>query len=82
MNRLHLQDIVKGKYGRKIAYVDVEEVNESNVIAIVGECIGIFYENRTVAKYLWGYKNGDQPILYRKKVKLLPPATFTNSNIF
>lgn len=68
MNRLHLQDIVKGKYGRKIAYVDVEEVNESNVIAIVGECIGIFYENRTVAKYLWDYKNGDQPILYRKKV--------------
>lgn len=67
MNRLHLQDIVKGRYGRKIAYVDVEEINESNVVSVVGECIGIFYENRIVIKYLWDYKNGDQPILYRQK---------------
>lgn len=67
MNRLHLQDIVKGRYGRKIAHVDVEEINESNVVSVVGECIGIFYENRIVIKYLWDYKNGDQPILYRQK---------------
>lgn len=68
MNRLHLQDIVKGRYGRKVAYVDVEEVNENNVVSVVGECIGIFYENRRVVKYLWDYKNGDQPILYRTKL--------------
>lgn len=68
MNTQHLQDIVKGEYGRKIAYADVEEINESNVVSVVGSCIGVFNSNKRIFKYLWDYKNGDQPIRYRKKV--------------
>ena len=33
MNTLHLQDIVKGKYGRKIAYTDVETITQDNVVS-------------------------------------------------
>ena len=68
MNTMHLQDLVKGDYGRKIAYADAEEVNESNILDILGNCIGIFNTNKAVFKYLWNYKNGDQPIRYRQKV--------------
>lgn len=67
MNRLYFHAIVKGKYGRKIAYANVESINEENILKVVSNCIGIFNSNKTVIKYLWDYKNGDQPILYRKK---------------
>lgn len=66
-NRLFFQDIVKGQYGRKVAYTDVEEITESNVVKVLGDCIGIFNANRAAIKYLWNYKNGDQPALYRTK---------------
>ena len=68
MNTQHLQDLVKGEYGRKIAYADVEKIDESNVVSVVGSCIGVFNSNKRIFKYLWDYKNGDQPIRYRKKV--------------
>lgn len=67
MNTKYLQDLVKGRYGRKIAYADVEEITVDNVVSVVGSCIGTFYWNRPVFKYLWDYKNGDQPIRYRIK---------------
>lgn len=67
MNRLHLQDIVDGRYGRFIAYTDVETITEENVTKVLAETIGIFNKNKPVFKYLWEYKNGDQPIRYRKK---------------
>ena len=68
MNRRFLQDIVKGCYGRKIAYTNVEQITEANVVQVIGNCIGTFYYNKTVIKYLWDYYKGDQPILYRQKV--------------
>lgn len=68
MNRMRLQDLVQGKYGRKIAYTDVEQITEENVVRVVGECIGVFNWNKNIFKYLWDYKNGDQPIRYREKV--------------
>ena len=68
MNTMHLQDLVKGRYGRKIAYANAEEVTENNILKIVGDCIGVFNWNKAIFKYLWDYKNGDQPIRYRKKV--------------
>lgn len=67
MNRMYLQDLVKGKYGRKVAYTDVSKITEENVISVVASCIGIFNSNKPIIKYLWDYKNGDQPILYRTK---------------
>ena len=68
MNTQHLQDIVKGEYGRKIAYTDVDEITEENVVSVVGNCIGVFYYNKKVIKYLWNYYKGDQPIRYRRKI--------------
>ena len=68
MNTMHLQDLVKGRYGRRIAYTDAESITEENVIRVVGECVGVFNWNKPVFKYLWDYKNGDQPIRYRRKV--------------
>lgn len=68
MNRMHLQDLVKGQYGRKIAYADVDEITEENVVSVLGNCIGVFNLNKSIFKYLWNYKNGDQPIRYRQKL--------------
>lgn len=68
MNTRHLQDIVKGKYGRKIAYTDVETITADNVVKVVGENIGTFCWNKYITKYLWDYYKGDQPIRYRTKL--------------
>lgn len=68
MNRLHLQDLVQGCYGRKIAYADVDEITEDNIVSVVGSCIGDFNWNKRIFKYLWDYYKGDQPIRYRQKV--------------
>ena len=69
MNDKSLQDLVKGRYGRKIAYADVETITPANVLEVVSENIGIFNFNRGITKYLWDYKKGDQPVLYRTKVE-------------
>ena len=31
MNRLHLQDLVRGHYGRKIAYTNVDTITPDNI---------------------------------------------------
>lgn len=67
MNNKTLQDLVKGKYGRKVAYTDYDRVDETNVVKILGDTIGIFNINKSAVKYLWEYKKGDQPALYRTK---------------
>ena len=67
MNKLTFQDIVNGRYGRKIAYTDVERITADNVVKVLGNAIGVFNLNREAIKYLWDYKNGDQPSLYREK---------------
>lgn len=66
-NRKYFNELVKGCYGRKIAYCDVDEITEENVIKVVGDCIGAFNYNKTVIQYLWNYFKGDQPVLYRTK---------------
>lgn len=67
MNKKTFQDLVQGRYGRRIAYTDYEQVTEANVLQILGDTIGVFTTNKPVIKYLWDYKNGDQPVLYRTK---------------
>lgn len=65
-NDKQLNEIVQdGNYGLKVAYTDVEQITAENVINVVGNTIGTFYRNRRIAEYLWTYKNGDQPVLYR-----------------
>lgn len=68
MNTMYLQDLVKGQYGRKIAYTSVEAITPENVVKVVGSCIGTFNANKPIIRYLWNYYKGDQPIRYRKKV--------------
>lgn len=67
MNKLPLQKIVKGDYGRKIAYSSVAEVNASNVLEVAQKGIAVMHENKRVIEYLQAYKKGDQPAFYRKK---------------
>lgn len=66
-NKRYLQDIVKGCYGRKIAYTNVGQITQDNIVAVVGSCIGCFNYNKTVIEYLWNYYKGDQPVHYREK---------------
>ena len=66
-NKMFFNDLVKGNYGRKIAYADVEEVTENNIVSIIGKTLGIFNYNRRITEYLWNYYKGDQPVLYRTK---------------
>lgn len=68
MNTQYFQDIVRGVYGRRIAYTDVEEITPENVVSVVGACVGVFNYNKTAIRYLWNYYKGDQPIRYRTKV--------------
>lgn len=66
-NNVYFHDLVKGNYGRKIAYTDVEQITLDNIIDVIGNCIGAFYYNKQIIKYLWKYYKGDQPVLYREK---------------
>lgn len=67
-NTMYFQDLVKGNYGRKIAYTDAERITDDNVVKIIGQCIGVFYGNKSAIRYLWRYYKGDQPVLYRTKI--------------
>lgn len=69
MNTQYFHDLVKGRYGRKIAYANVEQITADNIVSVVGNCIGAFYFNKTIIRYLWNYYKGDQPVLYRTKVQ-------------
>lgn len=69
MNTQYFHDLVRGCYGRKIAYANVEQITADNIVNVVGNCIGAFYFNKTIIRYLWNYYKGDQPVLYRTKVQ-------------
>ena len=66
-NKHYLQDIVKGCYGREIAYTNVSQITRDNIVSVIGSCIGCFNYNKTVIEYLWNYYKGDQPVHYREK---------------
>ena len=68
MNTMYFQDLVRGCYGRKIAYTNVDTITANNVVKVIGDTIGVFYWNKPVIKYLWHYYKGDQPVLYRTKL--------------
>lgn len=67
-NMVSFQELVKGRYGRKIAYTDTDVITVNNVVDVITNCIGIFNYNRTAIRYLWNYYKGDQPVLYRTKL--------------
>lgn len=65
---MYFQELVKGNYGRKIAYTDADRITVNNVVKVIGQCIGVFYGNKPAIRYLWRYYKGDQPVLYRTKI--------------
>lgn len=67
LNDVYFHELVRGCYGRKIAYTNVEKITADNVVKVVGDCIGVFYYNKSIIRYLWNYYKGDQPVLYRTK---------------
>lgn len=67
MNKQRFQDLAKGQYGRKIAYVDFSEVTPGNVLKIFNEGVRCLNWNRPAIRYLHDYYKGDQPALYRNK---------------
>lgn len=68
MNSMYLQDLCRGRFGRKVAYANVDRITEENVVRVVGDCISSFNYNKPIIKYLWNYMKGDQPSLYRTKI--------------
>lgn len=68
MNTMYFQDLVRGCYGRKIAYTNVDTITADNVVKVIGSTVGVFNWNKSVIKYLWDYYKGDQPVLYRTKL--------------
>ncbi len=68
MNTMYFQDLVRGCYGRKIAYTNVDRITRDNVVKVIGDTIGVFNWNKPIIKYLWTYYKGDQPVLYRTKL--------------
>ena len=67
MNTQKLQDLVRGEYGRKTAYVDFTEVTPDNLLKIVNKGVSTLNWNRGIIRYLRDYYKGDQPALYRQK---------------
>lgn len=67
MNTQYLQDLVRGTYGRKVAYANYEYVTDENIIKIVQKGISALNWNRPVIKYLKDYMKGDCPARYRTK---------------
>lgn len=67
MNKQKLQDLVRGEYGRKTAYVDFTEVTPDNLLKIVNKGVSTLNWNRGIIRYLRDYYKGDQPALYREK---------------
>lgn len=67
MNKGSFQDLVHGVYGRKVAYVNYDYVDETNILKIYAKATSIHNWNRAAIKYLWEYYRGDQPVLYREK---------------
>lgn len=68
MNTMYFQDLVRGCYGRKIAYTNVDTITANNVVKVIGSTVGVFNWNKPIIKYLWHYYKGDQPVLYRTKL--------------
>ncbi len=67
MNKQRFQNLVNGRYGRKIAYVDFTEVTPGNVLKIFNEGAKCLNWNRPAIRYLHDYYKGDQSALYRQK---------------
>lgn len=58
---------VDNKFGRKVIYTAVPEINETNVIDVLNIAIGYHRQNETNITYLENYYTGNQPILYKEK---------------
>lgn len=54
-------------HGRRVIRTDVEDINDSNVLAVLRKALIEHWKNRSEIEYLWAYYKGRQPILKREK---------------
>jgi SPP1 family phage portal protein len=53
--------------GRKQIFTNAEIINRGNVVQVLNDALHIHTSNRADMEYLYNYRRGDQPILYRVK---------------
>ena len=53
--------------GRKRIYSNYSEINDANVLEVLGESLGTHKINATQIEYLYNYYTGNQPIFDRIK---------------
>jgi hypothetical protein len=53
--------------GRTVIYTDIENIDETNVLAVLQSALTTHANNRLQINYLYNYYKGDQPILSRTK---------------
>ena len=54
-------------HGRRVIYTSAREVNENNVLNVLSRAMEKHALNSSEIDYLWKYRNGLQPILFRTK---------------
>lgn len=53
--------------GRRVIKTSAQEINDTNVIDVLGKAMGTHELNSSEIDYLWRYYRGDQPIRFRQK---------------
>lgn len=61
----------KGLFGRRVIYSDYKDVNENNVVDVLGKSLAVHEKNRMECEYLYWVYRGRQDI--RKKEKQVRP---------
>lgn len=59
--------LIDGKFGRKVIYTSVTEIDEANVVKVLNKARQIHFYNEKNITYLENYYTGNQPILHRVK---------------
>lgn len=67
-NRRFFRDICNDKFGRAIIYTNKKIINSENICDELAKALVVHDANAREIDYLDRYYEGDQPILYRKKV--------------
>ena len=67
-NRRFFRDICQGNFGREVIFTTKRVIDESNICDELAKALVIHNVNAREIDYLDRYYEGDQPILYRRKV--------------
>ena len=57
----------RAMFGRRVIKSSAKDITVSNVVDEVQAAMNVHESNRGEIEYLWNYRNGNQPVLYRVK---------------